>query len=429
MTTNMDGIEFRAERERWGYRVCRAGKTYKRFVWRTKAEAEKALRKFLVDLDERPRIPRNSFVSVVGEYLVQSALKGRSQWRLDALQLNFKKFIVPFFGDHTAVGDITRKQVEAFILDQKKRGVTNSTVWHFVTDLRACLNWAVREGVLLANPCNGADLSAIKNRRVNKPPLEPHVVDRAAMSIDNPGDRAWFEVTRFTGMRKDEANRLTWDDISFELGMIRYPGTKTEESNVWLPLAPVAVEVLRGLKAIGDGNPLVFPGRSSQTKGKKIYSRRRMFERIQRVTALAAYKRSHPTMSDVEILEACKKEKFQGGIKLIPKDLRDYFASEISARVNDPAVVMKLLRHTSLTTTTKYLRVVNDRLEAAVQTLGADSGGVLGAFWGRIKAKNGVPPRIPQVAKNSVSIGILGGKDGGGGQSRTADAADMSRVL
>ena len=290
---NMDGIEFREERKRWGYRVCRAGKTYKRFVWRTRAEAEKALRRFLLDLDERPQIPRNAFVSVVGEYLVQSALKGRSRWRLDALQLNFDRFIVPFFGDHTAVGDITRKQVEDFVLDQKKRGIKNSTVWHFVADLKACLNWAVREGVFLSNPVSGADLSAIKNRRVNKPPLDPRLVDRAAESIDNAQDRAWFDVTRLTGMRKDEANRLTWDNIAFELGMIRYPGTKTEESETWLPLAPVALRTLKDLQVmvIGQG-PSIFPGRSSQTKGKKIYSRRRLFERIQKKTGIKLVPRS-----------------------------------------------------------------------------------------------------------------------------------------
>lgn len=258
--------EYRKDRKRWGFRVCLHGRSYKRYAWQTKAEARQAEADFLAELSRNPPLPKNSFVAIVGGYLVASAEAGRSQWRLDALQLNFKRFVVPFFGDHTAVGDIGRKQVEAFVLDQKKRGVTNSTVWHLVTDLRACLNWAVREGVLATNPVNGADLSAIKNRRVSKPPLDPRMVDAAAMAIDNPQDRAWFDVTRFTGMRKDEANRLAWSDVNFELGMVRYPGTKTAESNTWLPLAPVAIYTLKQLKAASEaGNPLVFPGRSSQT--------------------------------------------------------------------------------------------------------------------------------------------------------------------
>ena len=61
------------------------------------------------------------------------------------------------------------------------------------------------------------------------------------------------------------------------------------------------------------------------------------------------------------------------GIKLTPKDLRDYFASEVSSKVQDPNVIMRLLRHTSLTTTTKYLRVVEDRMTEAVKDLGEPS--------------------------------------------------------
>ena len=61
------------------------------------------------------------------------------------------------------------------------------------------------------------------------------------------------------------------------------------------------------------------------------------------------------------------------------KDLRDYFASEVASQVNDPSVVMKLLRHTNLTSTTKYLRVVEERMHEAVKNLGANLRGQFGA--------------------------------------------------
>jgi integrase len=88
-------------------------------------------------------------------------------------------------------------------------------------------------------------------------------------------------------MRKDESNRLQWSDINWNAGKVRIPGTKTEESEAWLPVAPAALKTLRELYESEDrdqNSPYVFPGRSAQTKGKKIYSRRRIFERIQRVT-------------------------------------------------------------------------------------------------------------------------------------------------
>ena len=36
--------------------------------------------------------------------------------------------------------------------------------------------------------------------------------------------------------------------------------------------------------------------------------------------------------------EACSKERFKGGIHLAPKDLRDYFCTEIAAKSDDPNV-------------------------------------------------------------------------------------------
>ena len=61
-------------------------------------------------------------------------------------------------------------------------------------------------------------------------------------------------------------------------------------------------------------------------------------------------------------------------MRLKSKDLRDYFASEVASQVNDPSVVMKLLRHTNLTSTTKYLKVVEERMHEAVKNLGPSPG-------------------------------------------------------
>src|SRR5215467_13917650 len=121
------------------------------------------------------------------------------------------------------------------------------------------------------------------------------------------------------------------------------------------------------------GSTYVFPGRSGQTKGKKIYSRRRMFERIQRVTAIRKYLRQHPGETEEQAVEACTKERFKAGLHLAPKDLRDYFCTEIAAKSDDPNVAMRLMRHTSLATTTKYMRTVEARMREAVESLGSSS--------------------------------------------------------
>jgi integrase len=167
---------------------------------------------------------------------------------------------------------------------QRKRSVKPKTLWHDVTNLRALLNWAVEKTMLVKNPVDSLDTSIIGNTKPKKAPLNIPMVDRAGAALNHPADRAYFDFLRFTGLRKDEANRLRWDDINFDEGYFHCRGTKTDESDAYLPLAPALVESLKEHKAVSKSD-YVFAGRSAQTKEKKIYSRRRLFEKIERVTS------------------------------------------------------------------------------------------------------------------------------------------------
>jgi hypothetical protein len=58
-------------------------------------------------------------------------------------------------------------EVENFIKDQKRRGVKNSTIWHYVKDLRALFYWAMKNPerkrpFVRFNPVSGADLDSIR---------------------------------------------------------------------------------------------------------------------------------------------------------------------------------------------------------------------------------------------------------------------------
>jgi integrase len=227
------------------------------------------------------------------------------------------------------------------------------------------------------NPVTAKVSKLVGSTKSVKAPLNPRWFDIAAASIEDKRDRAWFDVTRYLGMRLDESNRLQWSDINWQAGKVRYPGTKTPEAQAWLPVAPVVLKTLRDLydSDLRDLNsPYVFPGRSPTTRSKKVYSRRCIFEQIQKATAIRKYLRQHPGLTQKQATAACKKDGFSGGIKLTAKDLRDYFCTEVAAKSDDAAVAMRLMRHTSLTTTTKYMRTVEDRMRKAVQDLGCDSG-------------------------------------------------------
>ena len=135
-------VEYRKDRKKWGYRVYLAGRCFKKYAWDAKREAREAEREFLVELKNRAPIPKNTLAAVASAYLIESARKGRSQWRLDGLRWNFQKWTLPHFGESTLVTAIRSKDVEEFILKQKPRRVkgrpiSNKTIWNLVTDLRS----------------------------------------------------------------------------------------------------------------------------------------------------------------------------------------------------------------------------------------------------------------------------------------------------
>jgi integrase len=362
-----------AERKRkrgtWGYRFSQAGRCYKSYGFPTRAEAKEAEIQFRANLKDNPPLPPTALINVISAYLIDSVERGHSEWRVEGLRLSLRKHVLPYFGDAKLITDIEFEEIEKLVIKLKRSGALKpKSIWHVVANLRSTLNFAIAKKLLRENPIDRFTSRQLKeivgSTRSVKPPMDMPAFDKAAESIKNSVDRAWFDVARFTGMRKDECNRLQWKDINFDLAMVHIPGTKTEDSDAWLPLAPVALNTLKELLKQSDPDkcPWVFPGRSWQTKGKKVYGRSYMFERIEKRT----------------------------GIHLKPKDLRDYFATQVSSLVSDPTVVMKLLRHTNMKTTTGYLRTVDNRMRNALQNLGASAGGESGG------------KKPPQTAPNDI---------------------------
>ena len=363
------------------------GTRYSKHAWGTPEEAKRALRDFLQELKAGPKVARTAMIKAVNQWIIESSAKGRSQWRLKALRWNFKRWILPYFGELTPIGHITAKMIEAFILEHKSR-VKNSTIWRYITDLRALFNWSKREGLLKENPVNKADLSLIKHRAVVKLPLNLEDVDTAAKCLTGQ-DRVFFDFLRFTGLRLDEANRLQWEDLDLGRGWFIVRGTKTEESEAVMPLAPVLIRSLRSLTITSE---YVFPGRSAQTRGKKVYKRDWLFKRIHKLT----------------------------GIKLMAKDLRDYFANVVDA---PPETKMRLLRHTNLATTTRYLRRVESRLQDAVRNLGATFDANLDAT---LTQKGGLNSNASDLRNEGPTSNLpdLLEKSGDGGETRIHGSVD-----
>jgi integrase len=315
-------------------------------------------------------LPKNTLEVVCAAYLVDAAEK-RSVHHLRALRANLASTLLPFFGADTLITAITHADVERYVLDLKKRGLKNKSIWNYKIYLSALFNWAIKNKLMRVNPVKVADLGVIKNHQPVKAPLNMEDVEFAA-SVLTGYDRAYFDFMRYTGLRLDEANRAMWEDIDFEKGWMKVRGTKTEMAADSIPLAPALKAILFEHRSNYPNTELIFPNRND---GTKAYSRDRLFQKVQRLTARARYAKLHPELTAKEVAKAVKAQKHQGGVKLCPKDMRDVFGTLVMDHTSNADIARRLMRHTSLQTTTKYMREVPDRMQDAVKNLGASPGG------------------------------------------------------
>jgi integrase len=149
-----------------------------------------------------------------------------------------------------------------------------------------------------------------------------------------------MKMALFTGMRRGELFKLTWDNVDFERGFIRIRDPKGGvDQNI--PLNDNAKEVLRALPE--TGSPFVFPGRD----GGQM----------------------------VDINHRIKAIKEKAGL---PKDfralhgLRHHFASSLASSGEvDLYVIQKLLTHKSPIMTARYSHLRDAALRRASNLAGA----------------------------------------------------------
>src|SRR4051812_42285364 len=107
--------EYRKNRQKWGYRFSLHGKSWKRYAWDSQAEAKNAEAERSAELLKNPPIRTDALANVASLFLIDSAERGRSKWRIDAVRWNFNAFILPFFKPQTPISAITESDVENFL--------------------------------------------------------------------------------------------------------------------------------------------------------------------------------------------------------------------------------------------------------------------------------------------------------------------------
>jgi integrase len=114
---------------------------------------------------------------------------------------------------------LTPQQIRSFMTERLASGLSTRRVQYIHAVLRAALNTAVKDQLLVRNPA-----SIVKPPRVVEKEVRPLTQEQARSFLKSiQGDRleALFTVAVSIGLRQGEALGLRWSDVDFEAGTLR----------------------------------------------------------------------------------------------------------------------------------------------------------------------------------------------------------------
>lgn len=269
------------------------------------------------------------------------AKEHKKSWRDD--DYYYRKHLEPRFANKPLDG-ISAFDIEKMKSELKKglnaqgKPYAAATIKHQIVLLRRLFNiarkWGIYEG---ANPVERVQMPRVDNQKTEF--LTDQELSRLLDVLDHWPFResaAFVKFALFTGLRRSELFKLAWSDVDFERGMVTLRNPKGGVTTT-LPLAPQALQVLRGLEITAD---LVFPGEN----GRQRTDIKGVWQRIRKAAGLPENFRFH--------------------------GIRHHFASTLVSNGVDLAIVKELLTHKDLSTTQRYAHLKPDAVKAAAQKAG-----------------------------------------------------------
>lgn len=242
-----------------------------------------------------------------------------------------------------APADVARAQVRAYAADLQKGELARATVLRRLASLKSFLKYLRRQGTLRKDPFAGLPGPRSERRLprfLTEKEAETLLAAPAAGAIENPRDRAIFELLYSSGLRRSELCGLNRGDVDFMGGFVRVFGKGGRERLV--PAGDVALGCLREY--------LQGRARPQDAMVEPLF----VNERGARLTAGGLY----------WLLR--RWTKAMGFAKPVnPHALRHSFATHLINRGSDLRSVQEMLGHADLATTQIYTHLDASALKAA----------------------------------------------------------------
>jgi len=316
------------------------GKRVRQFGGYTKDQARNTLTKMKAERLDIARgftkavIEDVSFSKFADEFLELYSKPNKRSWARDELSLNSLK---SYFKNET-LRSISAEKIEGFKA-VRRTAVSPATTNRELACLKTLLNLAVQWGRLAENP-------AAKVKKFREPPGRERILNpdevRRLLDVASPELRPVLIAAIGTGMRRGEILALKWTDLDFTRGIISIRTSKSGKSRQ-VPMSGTVAAVLGGVPRRGE---FVFHNPETGTHIKDV-----------KTGFHAACARARKNPDD-------KKDPGIVGFRF--HDLRHTFASRALELGADIMSVSRILGHSSIIMTAKYLHPTGESMRLAV---------------------------------------------------------------
>jgi len=248
------------------------------------------------------------------------------------------------FGDKP-LDTITTDDIERFRESRNREGLSTVTVNHDLKLLRKMLNWGVRMGYLERTPFKiGTETAISLEREIPRSVRFESDDEQRLLDAADPHLRAVIIALLDTACRSGELLSLQWKNVNLERREMLIEGhkAKTRTARI-LPISSRLLSVLELRRHAPDGQP---PGPEAYVFGNDL---------------------GEPVKSVREPWEKARKAAGLPGLQL--RDLRHEAGSRFDEAGVPTNYVSKILGHTNLTTTSRYLNIHRRGLHLAMEKL------------------------------------------------------------
>jgi len=191
-------------------------------------------------------------------FMAAKEVEGRSAKTMERYRYIIRRFLEEANAD---TRHVTVYHIRAYLMNEKKRGISDSTLEGIRCVFSSYFGWLQKEGLIQANPCG--NLGAIKCQKVVRQPFGAEDLERLREACGTQRDRTLLEFLLSTGCRISEVCALNRGDIDFQALECKVLGKGNKERVVYLD-AVAAMLLRRYLAGRKDANPALFLGRRAE---------------------------------------------------------------------------------------------------------------------------------------------------------------------